>query len=155
MSAHVDPKAVAVAQGPERRALLKHLAACAACRDAAVAEDPSILFALLSLAPMPEPLLDDVSTEVARWAGRDREDVAGFSGVATLPRRLAVAAVFTLTLLTGYATLRKEPAGPPVLSKMSRRADVDVTPGRGVSQVIDLSVGDTQIVMVYNGDLKL
>jgi hypothetical protein len=30
-----------------------------------------------------------------------------------------------------------------------------VTPGRGVSQVIDLSVGDTQIVMVYNGDLKL
>jgi hypothetical protein len=104
---------------------------------------------------MPEPLLDDVSTEVARWAGRDREDAAPLAAVASLPRRVAVAAVFTLTLLSGYATLRDYPVGPPVLSKMSRRADVDVTPGRGVSQVIDLSVGDTQIVMVYNGELKL
>ena len=155
MSAHVDPKALAAASGPARRALLSHLVECAACRDAAAAEDPSILFALLAFTPLPEPLLDDVSTKVARWAGRDRHDSAGFLGIAAQPRRLAIAAVFTLTLLTGYATLRKAPAGPPVLSKMSRRADVDVTPGRGVSQVIDLSVGDTQIVMVYNGDLKL
>jgi hypothetical protein len=67
---------------------------------------------------------------------------------------VAVAAVAMLTLVCGYATLRERIAEPVAIVEQ-RRADVDVTPGTGVSQVIDLTVGETQIVMVYNGDLNL
>jgi hypothetical protein len=55
--------------------------------------------------------------------------------------------------MCGYANLGERPASPVAMS--SRRADVDVDPARGVSQVIDLTVGETQVVMVYNGDLNL
>jgi len=71
------------------------------------------------------------------------------------PRRAAAAAIFLLTLLSGYLTLHERPEAKPAASLVSKRADVEVESGRGVSQVIDLTVGETQIVMVYNGDLKL
>ena len=155
MTPHVDPLAIAEASGPARRAMLTHLSACALCRSRAVEHDPAILFSLLALTPLPAPLLQDLSTQVARLAGRDRSPLGTLAGAAPWPRRAAVAAVFALTLISGYATLREKPAGPPAISRFERRADVDVTAGRGISQVIDLTVGETQIVMVYNGELKL
>ena len=155
MSAHVDPVRLASASGVERRAFLEHVRACATCRRAAVDHDPSMIFGLLALAPLPPVLLDDLSREVARRAGNDRQPYGALSESARWPRRAAAAAVFALTLLSGYATLRERYASPAPLALSSRRADVEVDSGRGVSQVIDLTVGETQIVMVYNGELKL
>jgi anti-sigma factor RsiW len=155
MSPHADPLRLASSSGRERRALLEHVRRCAACRRDLAAHDPSALFGLLALAPVPEALLDELSTEVARRAGSDRSPFGVIAGPAVWPRRAAAAAVLVLTLLSGYATLYQPPAAPPPIALSSQRADVDVESGRGVSQVIDLTVGETQIVMVYNGDLNL
>ena len=155
MSAHVDPGTLSTSSGPERSAMLAHVAACAACRSAVAAEDPSMLFGLLALATVPENVLDDLSSRVARLAGRDRSPYGALAGALAGPRRVAAAAAVVLTLLCGYATLHEPPLAPETASSSRPRADVDVDSGRGVSQVIDLTVGETQIVMVYNGDLKL
>jgi len=155
VSAHVDPAGLAASSGGKRREMLEHVRACAPCRRAAAAHDPSLLFGLLALAPLPPVLLDELSREVARRAGADRQVHGAFSEYATWPRRAAAAAVFALTLLSGYATLRERYASPAPLALSSRRADVEVDSARGVSQVIDLTVGETQLVMVYNGELKL
>ncbi len=155
MNGHVDPLRLAAASREERRALLAHVRECPACRGVVIDHDPAMLFGLLALAPLPPVLLDDLSREVARRAGNDRQPFGVLALASTWPRRAAAAAMFALTLLTGYATLHERPASPTPLALSSRRADVAVDSGRGVSQVIDLTVGETQIVMVYNGELKL
>jgi hypothetical protein len=155
VSAHVDPAQWAASSGRERSAMLSHLRACAACQRAVAAHDPVALFGLLAAAPMPPALLDDLSAAVAHQAGHDRPSYGVVAGVAAWPRRVAAAAALLLTLLSGYATLVERATVPPRLAVSSRRADVEVDSGRGVSQVIDLTVGETQIVMVYNGDLNL
>ena len=154
MSGHVDPTVFASAAGESRRLMLTHLAECSPCRARVAADDPSILFALLAVAPMPAAVLDDVSRETARHAGLNREAFGSVAESAPGKRWVAVAAVLVVTLVCGYATLR-ERITEPVAIVEQRRADVDVNPGSGVSQVIDLTVGETQIVMVYNGDLNL
>ena len=135
--------------------MLEHLRACAPCRRAVAGHDPSMLFGLLALAPLPPIPLQDLSRTVARRAGSDRPPYGALAEATTWPRRAAAAAIFALTLLSGYATLYERSAAPTPLALSSRRADVEVDSGRGVSQVIDLTVGETQIVMVYNGELKL
>ena len=153
MSEHIDPLHLSAAKGPARLAMLQHVRVCDSCRQAAAAQDPSQLFALLALAPMPARLLDDVSIGVARRAGADNASYGAVEGTAAWPRRAAATAAAVLAVICGYATLGERPASPVATS--SRRADVDVDPARGVSQVIDLTVGETQLVMVYNGDLNL
>jgi hypothetical protein len=155
MSAHVDPIVWAASSGRERSAMLAHLRACSSCQRSVAAHDPSALFGLLALAPLPPALLDDLSAAVARQAGNDRPSYVVLADPAVWPRRAAAAAVLVLTLLSGYATLFERSEVTPPLSLSSRRADVEVESSRGVSQVIDLTVGETQIVMVYNGDLNL
>jgi len=155
VNAHVDPIRWESASGRQREEMLSHLAACASCQRAVAAHDPSAIFALLALAPLPASLLDDVSTAVARRAGTDQPSFGALAEPALWPRRAAAAAIVVLTLLSGYATLSKRPSLAPPVSLSQRRADVEVESGRGVSQVIDLTVGETQIVMVYNGDLNL
>jgi hypothetical protein len=135
--------------------MLAHLRTCPSCQRLVAAHDPTALFGLLALTPLPPALLDDLSAAVARSAGTDRPSIGVLADAAVWPRRAAAAAVFVLTLLSGYATLFERWVAPPPLSLSSRRADVEVDSGRGVSQVIDLTVGETQIVMVYNGDLNL
>jgi hypothetical protein len=152
VSVHVDPAKLSASSGLERRAMLAHVAGCASCRQAF---DPAILFSLLALAPIPESTLDAVSIEVARHAGRDRSSVGALLGAGATPRLGASAAVVALALLCGYAVLQERPVAPPPVFASKPRADVEVQSGRGVSQVIDLTVGETQIVMVYNGELKL
>jgi len=155
VSAHVDPVRLSASSGAERRALLAHLRVCAACRSRAAGHDPTLLFGLLALDPLPPILLDDVSRSVARRVGSDRPAFGAIAESASWPRRVAAAAVLALALLSGFATLRERSASPVPSALSSRRADVEVHSDRGVSQVIDLTVGETQIVMVYNGELKL
>jgi hypothetical protein len=135
--------------------MLLHLCACASCQRSVADHDPSLLFGLLALAPLPPSLLHDLSSTIARRAGSDRPPYGTLAEHAVWPRRAAAAAIVILTLLSGYATLHERPEAVPPLSLSSRRADVAVESGRGVSQVIDLTVGETQIVMVYNGELNL
>lgn len=152
---HVDPKAFDAASGELRREMVAHLRTCAACRDEACASDPSILFALLAEAPIPQRLLDEVSVEVARRAGHDHASLGDVVASAPSQRRfVAAAAAALLALFTFLATMVPGPdvVPPPMQAK---RADVDVHPATAVSNVVDFTVGETQVVMVYNGDLNL
>ena len=135
--------------------MLEHLRECASCRRQVASHDPSALFGLLALTPVPAPLLQDLSNEIARRTGSDRSPYGAIAESAAWPRRAAAAAILVLTLLSGYTTLHESPVAPETISRSAQRADVDVESSRGVSQVIDLTVGETQIVMVYNGDLNL
>lgn len=165
MSAHVDPARFADASGIDRRAMLGHLRTCAACRAAAADHDPSLLFALLADTPIPERILDEVSRGVSRNAGRDRAPWGSLDPAAPWLRRGAAAAVVTLALASGYLAMREGSAPPAVAVHVpateiparpaAPRADVDVGSVGSVSQVVDFTVGDTQVVMVYNGDLRL
>jgi anti-sigma factor RsiW len=162
VSPHVDPRLFEIAGGDQRRAMVEHLRNCPACRSEAAAFDPSILFSLLAAAPIPKVVLDDVSAEVSRRAGSDRGSIGGLMAAMPAARvRVAAAAVVALVLVSGYATMRRparelaatEAASVP--PTVAQRADVDVLPARAVSQVVDFTVGETQVVMVYNGDLQL
>lgn len=155
MSPHVDPVHFSAASGVKRSELLAHLSTCGACQRAVADHDPSALFGLLALAPVPPSLLDELSVTIGRRAGNDRPAYGVLVAAEAWPRRAAAAAILVLTILSGYATLFNRPEAVPAPSLFSKRADVEVESGPGVSQVIDLTVGETQIVMVYNGDLNL
>lgn len=147
MTAHVAPERLEAASGPERGALLEHVRGCAACRAELAAAAPERLFALLALAPVPAPVLEAVSREVRAGAAASR------AAATPLARRLAAAAVLAFAALTGSLTLLG-PA-PPTPVARAVRADVEVAPTAAVSGVVDFTVGTTQVVMVYNGDLNL
>jgi hypothetical protein len=152
MSVHVDPARWEGAEGALRRAMVEHLRSCAACRRAAAAHDPAILFALLDRTPIPAAILDGVSAGLARRLDADR--------AATGARRATAAAMIALVLVCGYATIRDETVPGGLASRELPFVDhplaaVDVLPSSGVSGVVDFTVGDTQVVMVYNGDLQL
>jgi hypothetical protein len=163
VSAHVDLGSLGAAVGDDRRVMVEHLRTCPACRAALAADDPVALFSLLATTPIPTRILDDVSVHAARRAGLDRGSFGTL--VASMPSarlRLAAAVLAGVALVAGATTLRHTPAVTPVdlatreaNRARSPRADVDVQPDRAVSQVVDFTVGDTQVVMVYNGDLKL
>ena len=148
MSGHVDPAQLADSGGEVRRAMLEHVRACPPCRKSLAAADPSALFGLLALAAVPAEALHEVSAAVVRRIESERVAVSW-------PRRAAAAAIFAITILTGYVTLHDQPVAPRQAQKTPQRADVEVGTDGGVSQVIDLTVGETQLVMVYNGELRL
>jgi len=149
VSAHVDPRLLEDAPGAARREMLRHLAGCRACRSAVAAHDPSLLFGLLADAPIPSAILDAVSRETAR---RIAEPVR----VSRLPALAAASAA--LAILCGSVVFRPESAPAPVPAPALAalpRANVEVQSGAPVSQVVDFTVGDTQVVMVYNPELQL
>ena len=146
-----------------RRELLEHVAGCAACRAALAAEDPSLLFSLLTLEPVPPSVLERVSRGVAQAAeaaGRDRA-----------PRRWALASLaaslFVAVALGGYAWLRPAPApvvqatqAEPVPRQMP--ADTAVPVGMiellespGEAQVLEIDVGQARLVMIFDEALDI
>ena len=169
MSAHLDVIAFLDASGERRRAMVDHLRGCAACRAAAVEHDPTILFALLDRAPIPSAVLDEVSTVAARRAESGpvslSDRLAASGGGAR--RWAAAAAMALLALVCGYGVLRQPTVAPQDVAVKTtaapaatttpglRLASVEVEPARTVSGVVDFTVGETQVVMVYNGALKL
>ncbi len=154
MTAHIDLALLDAALGDSRRAMLEHAASCSRCRRALAERDPSSIFALLSLKPIPGDAQEAVSKAVAHRAGHDRALPAEALSSSGPARRVVAAAVVVLALASGIATVVLRPSGPPA-GLAAARADVDVRPAASVSQVVDFTVGETQVVMVYNGDLRL
>ena len=157
MSAHVDPVALAEAAGAPREVMIEHLAGCAECRTAVARQDPSLLFGMLARAPIPEAILDQVSRGVAHEAGIAASRGGPLWEGSTGARRLVAAAVVAVALLTGlYALTSRGPRiAPAPYVDAPVAAAVEVTPDAAVSQVVDMTVRDTQVVMVYNGNLRL
>ncbi|ANM28654.1 hypothetical protein ABI59_02040 [Acidobacteria bacterium Mor1] len=143
--------------GEARREAVEHLRDCAICRAELAAIDPTALFSLLSLQPVPEEILDQVSAGV-------RQEIAAEGQVERQPKRwLGWAGVAAAALIVGVLAVRGvgtpgtdpvEPeVFPPVTVVEQQRLQL-LDPGEGV-EVVDLTVGDAQLVMVFDKGLEL
>jgi hypothetical protein len=149
VSGHLPPGATL--EGAARAELLGHARACAECRARLLADDPVALFAFLDQVEIPESILASVSAGVR--AGLDRES----------PRRdwfrpavaWAAAAAMATALLVP-AALRYQPVVPRAATvEVAPRAGIEALRTPGTAQVLDLTVGDTQVVMIFDAELSL
>ena len=143
-----------------REPLLRHLQGCARCRAGLAAEDPSRLFALLALEPIPENLLDNLSERVAEGIAEPAAAPAGRSrriGWTSIAASLLLAGAFSTYLLDrdGNGT---EPTSVPVAAVAEeRKAEqaFELISSRGTAELIDLSVGGERVVMIFDEELDL
>lgn len=148
----------------QRRVWLEHIATCAACRDEWVAEDGSRLFTLLSTQaaaaelPDEERVLEELTAGV--MAGIADHGPVVPRGRWTLVRLLAAAVVAAALLMPlGVWWNRQAPHLPETVATAPLAqlplADVEVISTPGEARVIDLSVGDTQVVMIFDAALDI
>jgi len=149
--------------GARRASVLEHARGCAACRRSLLAGDPSRAFALLGARPVPPAVLRHVSTGVASALASGSPSAS--EGTA---RRVAVAGwAAALLLAAGVAGLLSGPAESPATSnspaaraamtadEVGPQAGVEVLSSPGNAQVVDLAVGDAQVVMIFDEGLDL
>ena len=150
----------------DRTALLQHLAGCAACRERWLDEEPSRVFSLLSVEAIPEEALERLTRNLNRAI--DTQDAPS----RVLPLRYAVAAIaaaLALAAFFGVELTRRSPVVPQVALDTASPAELSAPLGRdrspepgielihspGTAQVLDLSVGDTQFVMIFDEALDI
>jgi anti-sigma factor RsiW len=141
---------------PELRGeVLGHVAVCAECRERFLAPDPSRAFALLSQAVVPQEALDRLSRRVAERTAPIRRSYR----YASLAASLLLAALFGGYLLTrpttdpgaGVAAPRVEIVEIDAAPQADTTAgSVQVISSPGTAQVLDLTVGETQVVMILD-----
>ena len=145
---------------PRREELLRHLQGCATCRAGVASEDPSRLFALLALEPVPVDLLERMSEGVAEGIAESAAVPARLSlrrGWASIAASLLLAGAFSTYLLDGDGR-GTEPAQPPAVSIVEVRnvePAFELLSSRGTVQVVDLSVGGDRFVMIFDEELDL
>lgn len=168
MSAHPSRERLAAFAGGRRTSrreeLLRHLAECAACRSPWLDEDPTRIFALLSLEPVSEHLLERLTRDVNRAVEREAPSarpVRRIYAVAAIAAALVLAAAFGIEWTRGPATLveprvetleafAEPPPGPSL-----PHPGIDLIESPGTAQVLDLSVGETQFVMIFDEALDI
>ena len=146
----------------QRAAALDHVCECAMCREAWLAEDGSRVFALLARAPLPKDRLEQLSERVDRALDRleprvpARRDVFR---VASIAASLLLAAVLGAMLWNHempakrVAELDEIDMLPPLEEEVAGIRLV-ATPG-GEAQVLDLVIGETQILMIFDESIEL
>ena len=151
----------------EREPGLRHATRCAECRCLLAAGDPSRLFSLLATEPVPREALERLSSRVHdELDGRQRTGLRG-------RRRWAWASVAASLILGGTigAYLVTRPTATPVperallaptsAAEVVPRAEeapvggIRVLSSPGDAQVLDLSVGETQVVMIFDKELEI
>jgi len=147
-------------RGPERAAVLEHVLGCGSCRAAWLAADPSRLFAFLALQPVPPHALESVSAEVSS-AVRETIPKNGWAG-ARVFRPLAWAAAVLVAVLLGSLLFRPASGPPPsdLVRNVRHRtafpaAGVELLSSPGAARVVDLTVGETQVVMIFDERIGL
>lgn len=139
------------ATGLERAELLEHARACARCRAELVAEDPSRLFSLLAMRRMPVRVLDALSRDVA-LAIRGEVATPASLPASSARRALAWAAVLLLAVASG-SLLLLPPVGPG--RALPGVSSVEVLSSPGAAKVVDFTVGETQLVMIFDEGIEL
>lgn len=155
MSGHVGPEALDLLPGLDRLAALAHLRDCAPCRARLASEDPGRLFALLALAEPAEFDLDEVSRAVVSRLGDARPGRVEAWRERGLPAALPVAAAAALFALLAVVGDRGPVRDARSVAALPPRADVRVTETAEAAHVVDLTVGETQIVMIFDPGLEL
>lgn len=165
MSQHPEPGLLSrfeTLEGEARAELLDHVGGCAECRARLAEGDPTRLFALLALQPLPRPALDRLSARVDAELDRDarrRPSWPRFGAVASLAASLVLAGLFGI-YLTGRSTPEPAPVLPlegpgparaEVLSEPWPATDgLELISSPGEAQVMELTVGETQFVMIFD-----
>lgn len=159
MSEHLDRALLAPgseASDVDRQRVLDHVRSCSECRDQWVGADPSRVFALLAVDSVPEAALDrltaciDAELERESTARRRRGLAAGGLSLA--------ASVVLAVILGGGLTRRPESSGTPFggLEPVELPvAEIQLLASPGEAQVLDLSVGGTSVVMIFDRDLDI
>lgn len=153
---HLDAEAFPDLSGAERAAAVRHLAACAACRHALAEDFPEALFSLLSLEPVPEADLAAVSAAVVRSLPEGRGSWVEALRERGLPRGAVAAATAAAALVFVVWASRPAPAPEPVASlPVVPRAGVALVEPATQASVVDLTVGETQVVMIFDPEMRL
>jgi hypothetical protein len=163
MNEHLNQHEIAGfdALADERRdAALDHLRECGVCRTAWLADDESRVFSLLARAPLAEEKLAQLS---------DRLDAAidelqprgpvrrGVFRVASIAASLLLAAVLGVVMWNHELPARiatVEDIAPLPFDEEIAGIRLVTTPG-GEAQVLDLSIGGTQILMIFDESIEL
>jgi hypothetical protein len=143
----------------ERHELLSHLRGCAGCRAELAERDPSLLFAVLALEPVPDGVLDRVSRSAEAAIAREQRR-------STTRRTYAwgslAASIVVAGLLGAYFWTQRGLDAPP-----DRPAVVDAIPAPaadaampagmielldspGSADVVEMTVGDVEVVMIFD-----
>jgi len=141
--------------GECRREALEHLAGCPACRRRVTAADPALVFALLGAAAVPTEVLERLTLAVESGLP-PRPAARGW-----WPAAAALAASLLLTAMFGTYVSRlgsPEPATRAGLAAIElpappRTVELISSPGR--AEVVDLAVGETRVVMIFDRDLDI
>lgn len=162
MSGHLAPETVERFDELERaaRALaVEHAAACAPCRERLLAAEPTRAFALLATLPIPPSCLDRLDAELDRELDRRAGRVARSPQrtVATIAASIALAAALVGLIGERGGRMPPHPAEIESATAGSEPAygRVDLLSSPGQAQVLDLRVGGTQVVMIFDKDLDL
>lgn len=162
MKPHPDPEVLAGADrlAPDARMeVLRHLAECSACRGIHVASDPAKLFGLLAARPLPAARLDEVSTRVAAAidsGARLARSPGGSRGARAVTAVAASLVLAALTLLLTGDRLRGRVAAPVAgFTGITPAASLTLLDSPGEARVMDLTMGDTQVVMIFDRELDL
>jgi hypothetical protein len=151
MSGHPPYPSWETASGDVRSAWLEHVRTCDPCHRRWAREDPSRLFSLLGEAGPEGEILREVTASVmAAVRSGTRRRPPG----TVLARSAAVlAAGFLLAALVLPFVGDAEEAIPG--DGLLGRAEVEVVSSPGTARVVDLNVGDTQVVMIFDERLEL
>jgi len=170
---HLTPEQIAAFDAPDRpgrETALAHVRGCEPCRRRLCADEPSRLFALLALAPIPDTALEQVSRRVSAELHRETVGSAArrrWFAVASIAASLFVAAIFL-----GYSWMQSSETSQLARSvaidaPASQIASVDwlefdepagqiqLISSPGTAQVLDLTVGDTRVVMIFDEALDI
>lgn len=151
----------------ERQELLTHLHSCSACRATMADEDPSALFSLLALEPVPDTVLARVSRGVADGIARESRRVSTRRAYAlgSLAASLLLAAFLGLYLRTQNGA----PAAPPIPLKLvdvntETTSEAESAMPAGFFEVLDspssadvvsMSFEDIDFVMIFDQELGI
>jgi hypothetical protein len=140
-----------------RAAAVEHASGCADCRARLLAADPTRSFALLAAVPIPagrlERLSADVGREIDRLGGRSSSRGRAVGSIAA---SVALAAALVgLVGDRGADTVERAGVERPPARVEPAYGRVDVLSSPGEAQVLDLRVGGTQVVMIFDKDLEL
>ena len=145
----------------QRAAALDHVRECAVCRAAWLAEDGSRVFALLARAPLPEDRLERLSERVDAALDRlpprvpARRDMFRVASIAaSLLLAVALGAVLWNHELPAERVVAVDETDmlPPLDEDV---AGIRLVASPGEAQVLDLSIGGTQILMIFDESIEL
>ena len=162
MSRHPEPSMLgrlAELSGDDRERIVQHLDGCARCRARVSEQDPSALFALLSLETVPQDALDRLSARVASALAEGRTVRPRFTyrWAAALAASVLLAAFFV-----GYLLREAPPAEHVELSPVPEfvlpdapERGIELLSSPGTAQLVGFTVGETQVVMIFDEELDI